>query len=404
MRILQFNTVYKSGSTGKIVDCLGESLRSLGHEVLTCYGVGSDHNDEYSVKICSNIEHKFNAVLCRLTGIQFGGLFYSNIKLSKLIKTYNPDVVHIHCINGYVVNVFKLLKYLAMNEIKTVISLHAEIFHTAGCTHAYECVKWKESCYNCTSYKREASSFFFDRSKTAWARMNNAFNGFKPNNLIITAVSPWLANRAKNSAILGKYQVEYVPNGLDINVFYRRERLNIIDRASYRKVLLFVTPFFSESEQDLKGGRYIRNIALANSDCKVLIVASRTDANRRKMPSNVQIWGRAKSQDELAQLYSEADLTILLSRRETFSMVTVESLCCGTPIVGFEAGGPDSIAIKDFSKFVEYANVDELNKTITSFLKKEIDKSLISAIAVKEYSQDVMANGMFKNYKKLIYG
>ena len=122
------------------------------------------------------------------------------------------------------------------------------------------------------------------------------------------------------------------------------------------------------------------------------------------MPSNVQIWGRAKSQDELAQLYSEADLTILLSRRETFSMVTVESLCCGTPIVGFEAGGPDSIAIKDFSKFVEYANVDELNKTITSFLKKEIDKSLISAIAVKEYSQDVMANGMFKNYKKLIYG
>lgn len=49
--------------------------------------------------------------------------------------------------------------------------------------------------------------------------MNNAFNGFKPNNLIITAVSPWLANRAKNSAILGKYQVEYVPNGLDINVF-----------------------------------------------------------------------------------------------------------------------------------------------------------------------------------------
>ena len=108
--------------------------------------------------------------------------------------------------------------------------------------------------------------------------------------------------------------------------------------------------------------------------------------------------GRAKSQIELAQLYSESDLTILLSKRETFSMVTAESLCCGTPVVGFTAGGTESIAIDAFSNFVEYGNIKLLADALINWNSSSYYKQAISEISGREYSQENMANKFLNIY------
>ena len=62
-----------------------------------------------------------------------------------------------------------------------------------------------------------------------------------------------------------------------------------------------------------------------------------------EVSKNIILLGKVTDQKKLAKLYSLADMTLLTSRKETFSMVTVESLCCGTPVVGFRAGGPEQI-------------------------------------------------------------
>ena len=196
MRILQVNCVYKQGSTGKIVACISDELIALGHDVLTCYGIGEAHYDDHSIKVCSRLEHNSNAMWGRLSGIPFGGMYLSNHRIMKAIQEFQPNIVHIHCINGYMVNVYKLLQALAKNHIKTVLTLHAEIFYTAGCGHAYNCEKWKTQCMNCENYTSEIGSWFFDRSKTSWKKMYKAVSSYDVNDLIITAVSPWLADRA----------------------------------------------------------------------------------------------------------------------------------------------------------------------------------------------------------------
>lgn len=396
MRVLLLNSVYREGSTGKIVASIADGLRAQGHEAFTCYGIGDSRIDEFSRKVCTGFEHNVNALMSRITGIPYGGVFLSNRRIKKIIKEYRPDVVHVHCVNASTMNVYALLRDLAQSGIKTVLTLHAEIFHTGGCSHAYDCNKWIAGCHHCEFYKERVHSWFFDRSRSSYKLISDAVNSFRKDDLTITAVSPWLADRARQSAIMKGFRIEYVPNGVDTSVFHYRENCGLINREHYSKVVLFVTPYFGTEESDIKGGRYLPEIASQLPDCKFLVVASRMSASLPSMPSNIQIWGKAKTQEELAQLYSEADATLLLSKRETFSMVTAESLCCGTPVVGFEAGGPESIALADYSRFVEYGDIHKIALTLAGPFP--CDKRNISYEATAKYSQDYMGALFMKAY------
>ena len=399
MRILLLNSVYREGSTGKIVASLADTLRAQGHEVLTCYGIGSPNIDEYSVKICSNIEHNINALLSRIDGIPYGGLFLSNSRIKNIIHDFNPDVIHVHCINGSMINVYSLLKYFASVRMKTILTLHAEIFHTAGCSHACDCNKWIEGCHDCEYYKDRVYSWFFDRSKSSYKYMYDAVNAFSFDNLIVTAVSPWLAERAQQSAIMKKFRVIYVPNGVDTKVYYQRNHIGLIKKDNYEKTVLFVSPYFGLEELDNKGGRFLPIIARFFPNYRFIVVSSTMANNLPELPSNISLWGAAKNQDELAQLYSEADATLILSKRETFSMVTAESLCCGTPVVGFKAGGPESIALSEWSSFSEYGDIDSLCSSLRDLLVLNINKKEISEKACSTYSSDYCTNMFLSLYK-----
>lgn len=401
MRILQINSVYKVGSTGKIVADNADVLRGEGHEVFTCYGLGEDSLDEYSRKICNGAEHKVNALLARLSGIPFGGVYLSNAIFNRVVEEFQPDVVHVHCVNSFTINIYQLLNYLAKNEIKTVVTLHAEFFHTGGCGHAYDCEKWKNGCHHCSVYRRETTSWFFDRSKDAWLKMHDAFRCFKPKKIVITAVSPWLVERAKQSPILGRFEVDYVPNGVDTSIFHHIQDTHVVDRAAYTKLVLFVTPYFNLKENDLKGGRYIPVLAEMHPEYRFIVVAGWQDGGTVNLPKNIHVWGRAKTQNELAQLYSEADVTVLLSKRETFSMVTAESLCCGTPVVGFKAGGPESIALPEYATFVDYGDLQSLSLMLSKKASVDYNKNVISEKARLAYSKERMAFGYLEVYKKL---
>ena len=132
-----------------------------------------------------------------------------------------------------------------------------------------------------------------------------------------------------------------------------------------------------------------------------VVVASQVLAVEN-LPENILLWGRANGQKELAALYSAAEATVLVSERETFSMVTAESLCCGTPVVGFKAGGPESIAIPEYTDFVEYGKVECLRDVLLEMLEVKHDKKRISEEAKNHYSREVMTNAYMKVYKSMI--
>ncbi len=395
MKILQVNCVYNTGSTGKIVYDVHTELLNNGYESVVCYGRGGKTQDKGVYKTCGELYSKFNNLLTRFSGIMYGGCFFSTNKLISVIKKETPDIVHLHCINGYFVNIYRLILWLKNNKIKTVLTLHAEFMHTANCGHAYDCEKWKTGCGNCPRLKKETKSLFFDRTAQSFKKMKRAFEGFNEN-LIVTSVSPWLMERAKQSPILANKNHTVVFNGLDKTVFYPCKEKN----SDERKKVLFVTPAFSLDKNHPKGGYYVVELAKQLPQFKFIIVGNRN--KNISLPENIIDVGRVESKEELAKYYSLADVTLLTSKKETFSMVTAESLCCGTPVVGFEAGAPETITVPEYSEFVEYGNISALRIALEKFLAKEWDSSEISKKAAEKYDKTVMFKDYHAVYKKLV--
>lgn len=393
MKVLQVNNFYKEGSTGKIVYDIRQILDEKGVENLVCYGRGKDYSDRNVIRLCTNFSAKCNKLLCSIFGLKFGWCVGSTSKLISVIKREKPDAVHLHCINDNVVNVYHIINYLKKKNIYTVLTLHAEFMYTANCGYALDCDKWMDGCGRCPRFHQETFSFFFDRTHASWKKMKAAFAGFE-DHLQIVSVSPWLQKRAEQSPILHGHCHDTILNGIDtVNIFRITESdFREKNGLTEKKVVLHVTASFA---RPIKGGKYFVELAKKMPDINFVLVGNDTGT---ELPANVIDVGRVSDQRELAKLYSMADLFVLTSEKETFGMTVAESLCCGTPVVGFMSGAPEQIALQEYSSFVPFADVDRLDQEVRAWLSKEIDAKQISQEARQKYSKEKMAEAYLKKY------
>lgn len=398
MKIMQVNCTYRAGSTGKIMYDIHTHLKENGHESVMCYGRGENTADGDVYRLCSNLYAKGQNLRSRLTGVMYGGCLLSTRKLIGIIRKEKPDIVHLHCINGYFVNIYKLLTWLKTNGVKTVLTLHAEFMYTANCGHAFDCDKWQKGCGGCPRLREETKSLFLDRTATSWKRMLEAFSGFD-NNLTVVSVSPWLMQRAKSAPILAPFTHKCIFNGLDTAVFCPQDAKDV--RNTYapkgQKLVLFVTALFANEQNHPKGGQYLVELAKRMPTVKFLVAGKYLPCT--DLPQNIVMLGNVSDQNTLAKLYTAADLSLILSKRETFSMPVAESLCCGTPVVGFCAGAPEQITLKEYSCFVPYGDTDALETTVADFLSKSFNANDMAMAAAKTYA----AKNMAKSYTN-VYG
>ena len=400
MKVISVNCVYGVGSTGKILKNLHSAMLSDGIESLVIYGRGEMVTDPAVTKISSEGEGKIHSAMSRLWGVDFGFSYFATSRLLKIIDAENPDVVHLHCLNGHFVNVYRLLDYLKYKRIPTVLTLHAELMHTAGCEHAFECAKWKTECHDCPSIHGIISHYFRDDARHCFRKIKACYDGF--DNLTVVGVSDWLTDRARQSAVFGSKKPSFVTinNGVDADVFtYVDNNAKVKQRWNIPtgKTIIHVTPNFMHP---IKGGKFVIELAKRMPNVNFVIVGY-NGGKEIDLPENVVTIEHTNNQKELVELYSMADLTLLTSKRETFSMVCAESLCCGTPVLGFKAGGPESIALREYSSFVDYGDVDALEKGASEMLMAKYDKISISHQAMRQYSNNTMCQSYIDLYKSI---
>ena len=395
MKILQMNCWLESGSTGKIVHAMQKYIQSQNDDSYVIYGLGEVSSNPNEFRTTPKFVRKVQSFRSRITGYPYGGCIWGTVEAICFLKKIKPDLVHIHCINGYMVNIYRVLTYLKEHHIPTVITNHAEFMYTGGCIHAVECEKWKTGCYSCNKLSAEHPiSYFFDRTTDEWKRMKAAYSGFEK--LYICNVSDWITERARQSPFFRGYPVVTVFNGLNTDDFCYRG-LDIVEENK-RPLIVHVTPNFYDK---IKGGAHVLKMCKRLPNVDFLVVGSKAN-DAMDVPSNLWFMGRVENKKTLAKLYSNANICLLTSLRETFSMVTAESLCCGTPVVGFKAGGPESIALKNYSIFVEQGDDDALEKALKEMLSRKMYKSVISNEACQRYSEKIMCERYYRIYRELL--
>ena len=334
MRILMIDVNCKYSSTGKIVYDLYTNLRKEGHKAAVCYGRGKLVKEPGIYKFGLDWETCLHAVLSRLTGYNGCFSYFSTKRLLRYIDRFKPDLIHIHELHGYFVNISPLLVYLKKKGIKVVWTFHCEYMYTGKCGHSYECEKWKRECGTCPHLRDYPKSFFFDRTRKMLQRKKELL---KDLDLIIVTPSQWLAKRVKESFLKDK-EVRVIHNGIDTSVFqFADDGFNLKRKLGIpqkNKVVLSVAPNIMSAG---KGGAWVLKLSETVKDKNITFVLVGGKIQRQR--DNVIEVGKISDQRDLARYYSMADVFVICSQREVFPTTCIEAQCCGALVVGFDAGG-----------------------------------------------------------------
>ncbi len=378
MKILMINVVCGIRSTGRICTDLATALEDQGHEVKIAYGREEvpEKFQKYAVKIGTDLDVKLHGIRARLFDGCGWGSKRATEKFVDWVREYNPDVIHLHNIHGYYINIEVLFNYLHTCEKKIIWTLHdcwAFTGHSAYCD-AVNCEKWIAGCNHCPN-KKEYPSSFTDHSKSNWRKKKQLMQSVP--NLYIVTPSEWLAGLVKKS-FLAQYPVTVIRNGIDTSQFYPlendfREFYGIDDKF----ILLGVATAWDE----MKGfSDYLKLASLLGKDFQVVLVGL-TKEQREGLPTNVLGIERTNSVRELAYIYSSADLYLNLSYCENCPTVNLEAVACGTPVLTYDTGGSpesaqDGIVVPkgDLMAVVEVVKKCREEQPTVNIDNKKIDK------------------------------
>lgn len=370
MKVLMINSVCGIGSTGRICTDIADELTENGHECKIAFGrkAAPERYQKYAYRITSDGGVKINALKARLFDNEGFNAARATKKLISFIEEYNPDVIHLHNLHGYYLNVEVLFDYLKKADKKVVWTLHDCWAFTGHCAYFDypECGKWKKNCCGC-SRLNDYPKAIIDRSERNLAKKKEIFGGVK--NLTVVTPSKWLAELAKQS-FLGEYLIEVINNGIDTAVFHPTES-NFKEKngLSGKKIILGVANIWDAR----KGfGDFISLSKKISDDYRIVLVGL-NEKQLGMLPENILGITRTSSAKELAEIYTAADVLFNPTYEDNYPTVNLEAQACGTPVVTYDTGGSRETIFLDNGKVVEKGDLESAFEKIKFYAENAAD-------------------------------
>lgn len=370
MKIIEINSC-NFGSTGNIMLQIAETARKHGHEVYTCCPKSRENMKkkvENQILIGNRISRNVHLKLGFWTG--YNGCFsiLSTWNFLRKISKFNPDLIHLHNLHNSYINLPMLFSYIKKHNIKVIWTLHDCWSFTGQCPYftIAKCEKWKVGCRDCSSY-REYPQSMVDRTKTMWKLKKKWFVGVE--NMTIVTPSQWLADLVKHS-FLKKYQVKVIHNGIDLTVFKPtpsdfRKKYGIPDE----KYILLGVAFGWGRRKGLDVFVDLAN--RLDADKFQIVLVGTDDAVDKQLPECIISIHRTQNQQEVAEIYTVADLFVNPTREENYPTVNMESIACGTPVITYRTGGSPEILDEKSGYVVNVDDIDEMEKQIIRICEKK---------------------------------
>lgn len=381
-RILFINSVCGFGSTGKLV-C--ELASSTEYDSLVCYGRKKYIGGVNSYKFANIIDNAFGAIRTILFDNNINICSAATIRLIKKIKEFNPDIIHLHNLHGYYVNIEMLFDFLKEYNKPVIWTLHDCWAFTGYCPHFdyAKCDKYMKECNDCKHRFSYPFSLFKQNITKEYHRKKEMFTNV--NDLVLVAPSKWLKERIDDS-FLKDVNTIIIHNGIDIS----KSRVN----NKYDKFTVLAVANYWTKEKGLDELKKV--ISLIDIDIDIIVVGDLKDKD--SIFDRCRIIQRTSNYGEIMELYSKSHVLMNPSLEDVFGLVNAEAQSCGTPVIAYNTGGI-SDTINDFSglliekgdyKSMAYS-INELKKGYFFDNKKIRDES-------KRFDINIMKNKYTEAY------
>jgi glycosyltransferase involved in cell wall biosynthesis len=402
MNVLLFNT-YPHGGAGVACHRLKKALESSGvtANLLTSMDAGKRW-PFYAERLSFVPFERDKTVRFSFSLANFGN------DLSRHPLVQAADILHLHWINQGFLSL-KNIRQLAATGKPIVWTLHDMWAFTGGCHYSQGCDHFKQDCGNCLFLKNQSNH---DLSNRVWQRKHTLL----PKNIQYVTCSDWLASVALSSGLLKEAAVLSIPNPIDTDVF---KPMSDPDRQEYRlkmgiapgsHVLLFVAMKVSEARKGFQ--HLIEALKILKSQhpdfqLEILVLGKADPAALASLPFPVHALGLVQELGELSQAYGAADLFAIPSLEDNLPNTVMESLACGTPVVGFNTGGiPQMVGHLKEGFIAPQGDSQKLAEGIYEVLQGSIPASQFRISArqkvIANYSNDVIAQRYIAIYEQKI--
>lgn len=352
--LLQINIVVNYGSTGRIIEELGQTAYQYGWKSYIAYGRKGRFNKSELIKIGSYCDVILHGLKTRLFDKHGFGSFRSTQKLIRQIENIKPDIIHLHNLHGYYINIELLFKYLKSSNIPVVWTLHDCWPLTGHCVHfdSIQCNKWQTLCFKCPQRKQYPASLLIDRSYCNYLIKKELFTSLK--DLTIVTVSKWMQNITRQS-FFAQFPSCIIYNGINTNIFKPSNDYDFLSK--YKRKNDFIILGIANIWNRRKGlSDFIKLSKRLPSGYRIIIVGL-NKFQRIFLPPNMKGLKRTDNIQELVSLYSSADVFINPSTEESFGLTTVEALACGTPTIVFNATASPELVMPDTGFIVKKGDI-----------------------------------------------
>lgn len=357
LRYAQINSFY-NGSTGAVMRSLHHSLSNRGVDSYIFWGRRHGTVNDHEQCCATRLGYLSHGAMARLDDRAGFHSKRDTARLLAKLDEIDPDVVHLHNLHGYYVNVEMLFGWLASHRCRVRWTLHDCWAFTGHCAYFtyVGCDRWGTGCHDCPQKGVYPASFLLDSSRRNWEDKRRVITNVPPERMTIVTPSHWLEGLVRDSFLRG-YPVEVRRNTVDRAVFKPtlsdfRERYGIGDRF----MILGVASPWSER----KGlGDFTRLAKELDMGSYAVVIVGLSKNQIKQLPDGIIGLKRTSSQRELAGVYSAADVFFNPTREDNFPTVNLEAEACGTPVVSYDTGGcsetldlPRSTVVRSYNDFL----------------------------------------------------
>ncbi len=402
LKILHIATL-QGGGAGIAATRLHTALLRQGHESKFLFldrGIPSDNVIRYrksfylwqlflrilkKMGLPLTLEQK-NDYAIRKYKYQFEMFSFANTKYVQLHEHHlvkSADIIHLHWISNF-------LDYQSFfkNINKPVVWTLHDMNAFQGGFH----------------YKGDENRFvksLSDLNKEQIRIKKNALGNISSERLCIVTPSNWLKQLSKESDLLGRFQHDCIPNGVDAKIF---KFLNLNKAIKHKKKTNIL--FVSESLHNYRKGfdfvlDILHNAAILEK-CNFIAVGY---VRKSSQIPQITYIGNIDGEQKMSDLYNEADIFLLPSREDNLPNSMIESLCCGTPVVGFAIGGLTETISNGKNGYLskEVSATGLANALLTCIENIDIlDNKTIAAEAHRKYSTETQVPAFLHLYKKCL--